>query len=60
MNTELENEIKLELVRLHKEWGLIGTIEMSGGFYMNYAQLGVNNSRVPIKRKQTWAEFFNR
>ena len=60
MNTELENEIKLELVRLHKKWGLIGTIEMSGGFYMNYAQLGVNNSRVPIKRKQTWAEFFNR
>lgn len=60
MNTEIENEIMSELVRLHKEWGLIGAIEMSGGFYMNYAQLGVNNSQISNRKMQTWAEFLKR
>ena len=59
MKSDLIKNINADLRTLHRKWGLNGSFEMSGGFFMNYAQLGLNNLGTNKKNQLTWADFFN-
>ena len=59
MKSDLIKNINADLRTFHRKWGLNGSFEMSGGFFMNYAQLGLNNLGTNKKNQLTWADFFN-
>ena len=59
MKSDLIKNINSDLRTLHRKWGLNSSFEMSGGFFMNYAQLGLNNLGTNKKNQLTWADFFN-